>query len=317
MNGLALTIVVGQLPQAVRLLGRRRRARRRGRRPSSRASPTARRVPAALAVGLFALVVILAPAAAAAEGAGVLVAVVLSIVAAALLRPREHGVSLVGVLPQGFPPLTIPRVSLIRPSAAVGRARSASRWSRWPTPSRRRRAFAARTGQEVRGNQEMIGIGAANIAAGLFQGFPVSTSGSRTAVAEQAGAQTQVTGVVGAAAITLMLLLAPVAAAEPAPADAGRGRHRRLAVAGRPAAATRRLWRQRRAEFLAVDRRVPRRRAARRAARHRCRGGAVDRCNVFRRAWWPYQAVLGRVDGLAGLPRRRAATPMPSCSPGW
>ena len=57
--------------------------------------------------------------------------------------------------------------------------------------------------------REMIGIGAANIAAGLFQGFPASTSGSRTAVAEQAGAKTQVTGLVGAAAITLILLLAP------------------------------------------------------------------------------------------------------------
>ena len=51
----------------------------------------------------------------------------------------------------------------------------------------------------------MIGIGAANVAAGFFQGFPVSTSGSRTAVAEQAGAKTQVTGLVGAGAITLML----------------------------------------------------------------------------------------------------------------
>ena len=63
-------------------------------------------------------------------------------------------------------------------------------------------AFAARSGQEVRANQEMIGIGAANVAAGLFQGFPVSTSGSRTAVAEQSGAKTQLTGLVGAAAIT-------------------------------------------------------------------------------------------------------------------
>ena len=60
-------------------------------------------------------------------------------------------------------------------------------------------AFAARTGQEIDGNREMIGIGAANIAAGLFQGFPVSTSGSRTAVAEQSGAKTQLTGLVGAA----------------------------------------------------------------------------------------------------------------------
>ena len=59
-------------------------------------------------------------------------------------------------------------------------------------------SFAARSGQEIHGNQEMIGIGAANLAAGLFQGFPVSTSGSRTAVAERAGARTQLTGVVGA-----------------------------------------------------------------------------------------------------------------------
>ena len=55
----------------------------------------------------------------------------------------------------------------------------------------------------------MIGIGASNIAAGLFQGFPVSTSGSRTAVADQAGAKSQLTGLVGAAVITLMLVAIP------------------------------------------------------------------------------------------------------------
>ena len=55
----------------------------------------------------------------------------------------------------------------------------------------------------------MVGIGAANIAAGLVQGFPVSTSGSRTAVAEKSGARTQLTGVVGAVAITVMLLVIP------------------------------------------------------------------------------------------------------------
>ena len=55
----------------------------------------------------------------------------------------------------------------------------------------------------------MIGIGAANVAAGLFQGFPVSTSGSRTAVAEQAGAKSQVAGLVGAGTIVLMLVAFP------------------------------------------------------------------------------------------------------------
>ena len=59
-------------------------------------------------------------------------------------------------------------------------------------------SFAARRGDEVDPNQEMIGVGSANVAAGLFQGFAVSVSGSRTAVAEQSGAKSQVTGLVGA-----------------------------------------------------------------------------------------------------------------------
>jgi len=58
-------------------------------------------------------------------------------------------------------------------------------------------------------NQEMVGLGAANVAAGLFQGFPVSSSSSRTPVAEAAGARTQLTGVVGALAIALLLILTP------------------------------------------------------------------------------------------------------------
>jgi len=58
-------------------------------------------------------------------------------------------------------------------------------------------------------NQEMIGLGAANLAAGLFQGFPISSSSSRTPVAEASGAQTQMTGVFGALAVALLLLVAP------------------------------------------------------------------------------------------------------------
>ena len=55
----------------------------------------------------------------------------------------------------------------------------------------------------------MIGLGAANLAAGLFQGFPISSSSSRTPVAEASGAKTQLTGVVGAVAVALLLLFAP------------------------------------------------------------------------------------------------------------
>jgi MFS superfamily sulfate permease-like transporter len=71
------------------------------------------------------------------------------------------------------------------------------------------RAFAARTGSYVDPNQEMVGLGAANLAAGFFQGFPISSSSSRTPVAEAAGARTQLTGVTGALAVALLLLTAP------------------------------------------------------------------------------------------------------------
>jgi MFS superfamily sulfate permease-like transporter len=55
----------------------------------------------------------------------------------------------------------------------------------------------------------MVGLGAANLTAGFFQGFPISSSSSRTPVAEVSGARTQLTGVAGAAAVALLLVVAP------------------------------------------------------------------------------------------------------------
>jgi MFS superfamily sulfate permease-like transporter len=71
------------------------------------------------------------------------------------------------------------------------------------------RSYAARLGQPVDPNQEMVGLGAANLAAGFFQGFPISSSSSRTPVAEAAGSRTQLTGVVGALAVAFLLIAAP------------------------------------------------------------------------------------------------------------
>jgi MFS superfamily sulfate permease-like transporter len=71
------------------------------------------------------------------------------------------------------------------------------------------RVYAARLGDRVDPNQEMVGLGAANLATGFFQGFPISSSSSRTPVAEAAGARTQLTSVVGALAIAILLLVAP------------------------------------------------------------------------------------------------------------
>src|SRR5262249_2514302 len=71
------------------------------------------------------------------------------------------------------------------------------------------RTYAARLRTPVDPNQEMVGLGVANLAAAFFQGFPISSSSSRTPVAEAAGSRTQLTGVVGALAISLLLVVAP------------------------------------------------------------------------------------------------------------
>jgi MFS superfamily sulfate permease-like transporter len=67
-------------------------------------------------------------------------------------------------------------------------------------------SFAARRGDEADPDQEMVGVGTSNIAAGFFQGFAVSVSGSRTAVADQSGARTQLTGLAGAGLAAVLLL---------------------------------------------------------------------------------------------------------------
>ena len=67
-------------------------------------------------------------------------------------------------------------------------------------------SFNARRGEQVKPNQEMIGIGSANIAAGFFRGFAISASSSRTAVAEQSGAKSQLAGIVGAGVVVLLLV---------------------------------------------------------------------------------------------------------------
>ena len=255
------------------------------------------RLPAAAAVGIAGIVLILVLQRWLPKVPAVLITVVLAIAATTVFDLADHGVSLVGVLPKGFPPLTIPSVRLSDLGPLFAGALGIALVSLADTISTAS-AFAARTGQEVRGNGEMIGIGAANLAAGLFQGFPVSTSGSRTAVAERSGAKTQLTGVIGAALIILMIVLVPGLFRNlPQPALAAVVITASLSLADIPA--TVRLWRQRKAEFLlsiaaflgvALLGVLP--------------GIAIavglSILNVFRRAWWPYATVLGRVDGLEG-----------------
>jgi MFS superfamily sulfate permease-like transporter len=135
----------------------------------------------------------------------ILVVIVGATVVSGLLNLSAHDVSTVGALPRGLPhpafpwtkigdvgPLFIAAIGITLVSLTDTIATSAS--------------FAARRGESVSADKEMVGVGSANVAAGLFQGFAISSSASRTAVADSAKAKSQVTGLVGASVVVLLLL---------------------------------------------------------------------------------------------------------------
>jgi MFS superfamily sulfate permease-like transporter len=140
---------------------------------------------------------------------GILIAVVgATVVVAALDLGTHYGVKVLGPLPQGLPAFAIPLIgySDLFPVLIGGCAVALVSFADTSVLSR---AYAARLGTHVDPNQELVGLGVANLATGFFQGFPISSSASRTPVAEAAGARTQLTSVVGALAIAVLLLVAP------------------------------------------------------------------------------------------------------------
>ena len=297
LNGLALTIIVSQLPK---LLGFSIDADGLFREVAAVVSGIAQGLvnPTAAVVGFACLAGILLLNRRLPKLPSVLIIVVLASIAVNVFDLQDRGLDTIGVLPQGFPPLTVPLVRwsdipmLLLGALGIAVVALADTMS---TAS----AFAARRGEQVHGNQEMIGIGAANIAAGLFQGFPVSTSGSRTAVAEQAGSKSQVTGLVGAVVITIVLVFATgLMQYVPQPTLGAIVVAAALSLAD--VQGTRRLWQQRRAEFwLSIV-------ALLGVALLGVLPGIVvaiglSILNVFRRTWWPHQAELGRAPGVAGL----------------
>ncbi len=202
MNGLALVIIVGQLPK---LCGFSTDAEGFGPELKAFVVHLDSTVGAALAVGIGVLAILLILPRFTRMLPAVLVAIVAATVVSAVFDLHAHGVPTVGTLPRGIPRPSLPwtKFSDIGPLmiAAVG-ITLVSLADTIATSS----SFSARRGDEVDPNQEMIGIGAANLAAGCLQGFAVSTSGSRTAVVEQAGAKTQLASVVGAGIVAVLLL---------------------------------------------------------------------------------------------------------------
>jgi high affinity sulfate transporter 1 len=208
MNGIALAVLISQLPKllgfSIESTGPLRDLWAVG-----TAVADGKANWAAAALGAATLLVILLLKAHKRMGA-ILVAVIAATLAADWLNLHQRfGVKVLGPVPQGLPEFAVPwlAASDVFPIVSAGLAVAVVAFADTSVLSR---TFAARTGTRVDPNQEMIGLGAANLAAGFFQGFPISSSSSRTPVAEAAGAKTQMTGVVGALIVALVIIAAPM-----------------------------------------------------------------------------------------------------------
>ena len=208
LNAIALTVLIGQLPK---VFGFSVKADDLPEKTMTLIQGIAdgRTNAVALMIGAASLALILGVKRYRPKWPGILIAVMLATGVSTLLDlgVTAH-ISVLGKLPHGLPALQIPDVTMqeilqLLPGAVIISLLS------FADTSVLSRALAQRGGYPVSQNQEMIALGAANIASGLFQGFSISSSASRTPVAEAAGARTQVTGLVGALAIALLLMFAP------------------------------------------------------------------------------------------------------------
>jgi high affinity sulfate transporter 1 len=207
MNGIALTVLLSQLPK---LLGFSARTEGPLRQIWAIASGVleGKTNVAALVVGASTLALILLL-----QRRPRIPAILIAVVAATLAvdgfdLAARAGISVLGPLSRGLPVPSLPLIgaddlaSVLIGGLAVALVSFAD-------TSVLSRVYAARMRTPVDPNQEMVGLGIANVAAGFVQGFPISSSASRTPVAEAAGARTQLAGVVGALAIALLLVAAP------------------------------------------------------------------------------------------------------------
>ncbi len=228
---------------------------------------------------------------------GVFIAVAGATIASWALDLSERGVSTVGALPEGLPELAWPSVSA-HDLGALTLAAAGIAFVAFTDTSVLSRSYSWRLKQEVDQNQELVALGAANVLTGLFQGFPISSSSSRTAVAETTGSRSQMTGLVAAIGLGLVLLVATGLVEDmPQPALAAVVMAAVLGLVD--VAGFRRLSRARRSEFILATT------AFLGVALLGVLWGiavavGLSLLNFVRRAWRPHDAILGRVHGLKG-----------------
>lgn len=296
INGIALTVAVSQVPNmlgfsvgSTGLVGRVVEI--------ARGVAAGLAEPASLALGLGSLALILVLRQWVPRVPGILLAVVFATIAVGMLGLTEEGVSVVGRVPRGLPALVLPSLRWSDMGLLLGAAAGISLVA-FADTSVLSRTFAARGGYKVDPNRELVALGMANLAGGLFQGFPISSSASRTPVAESAGAKTQVAGLVGAAVIAGLLMFAPGLVTDVPMAALG-AVVIAAAIGLAEVSGVRRLFRERQSEFwlsmvaflgVALLGVLP------------GIGIAVglSLLDFIRRAWWPHDALLGRVRGVKG-----------------
>lgn len=294
MNGLAITIVVGQLPklfgfstdadgfvdevrQFVTNLGQTHRT--------------------TLVVGASVLLLLLVLPRFTTRIPAVLVAVVGATAVSAWLDLAARGVEVTGALPQGVPTPAIPWTSVADVGPLLLAAVGITLVSLTDTIATAT-SFAARRGDEVDPDQEMVGMGASNVLAGFFQGFAISTSSSRTAVAEQSGAKSQVTGLVGAGMVALLLLVFNSLLADlPQTALAAVVIAAALSLAD---LSILRLYAHVRRSALALSLVATVGVVLFGVIQGILIAVVLSILMFFKRSWWPYGEVLGEVDGLEG-----------------
>ena len=158
-----------------------------------------------LAVALVSLALLLLARRLSPKLPGALIVVILAIVVSAVVGLTDKGVAVVGHIPSGLPSIELPDLrpkdifSLLPAALGIFFVGFASQILA-------ARSFAGRHGQHIHANTELVAMGAANLVAGISQGMPIGASDSRTAVNDQMGARTQVSGLLAAAVIALVLL---------------------------------------------------------------------------------------------------------------
>ncbi len=141
---------------------------------------------------------------------GPLLAVLLATVAVKLFQLDQLGVAVVGDIPAGLPQLTVPKLSMAQVTPLIAAAIGIAVVG-YSDNVLTARAFATRNNYKIDANQELLALGAVNIGAGLMQGFPISSSGSRTVLGNALGNKTQLFSLVAMVTVVgVLLFLRPV-----------------------------------------------------------------------------------------------------------